>query len=63
MTVTKAIKFAAFNPREFFYFLFDLCTRVKYKAPVSRGKAPVALKPENEKVQDNDEIRTLQSCS
>ena len=42
--------------RTFLIFLFDLYTQVSYKAPVRRGKAPAAIKPKNEKVQDNDEI-------
>lgn len=48
-----------FAPENF----FDLYTQVAYIAPVRRGKAPAAIKPENEKVLDNDEIRTLQSRS
>ena len=47
----------------FLIFLFDSYTQVADIAPVRRGKAPEALKPKNEKVQDNGKIRTLQSCS
>ena len=45
-----------FAHENFFDFLLDLCAQVAYTAPVRRGKAPEALKPKNEKVQDNDEI-------
>ena len=39
-----------FAPENFFDFLVYLYTQVAYIAPVRRGKAPEALKPDNEAV-------------
>ena len=52
----KNLKVRGASALRIFLFSLDLYAQVKYKASVRRGNAPEALKPENEKVQDNDEI-------